>query len=246
MIPDLRDVRYVGTDNFTVGVARSVVTALYGGVSRTISAGSAHADYSLLVSEVGRYVKIMHLEPDEDLNPLVVQALTKYWVKIAWGKDLLCDPRTNGPMIWKINAKDAVYENRDIILPGGEATALGGFDEYRPYGSIPGEWRLIRGQNNWWVTYGGTHGGRAACRIAPWWVWPLNRKEWLKWTIPGHGAGFEGTPVPLPHDAQLPAMTTHDKYLIKLMKANFDNAMEDPQFTSKVLFRDSMIMQEFW
>ena len=234
MLPALNDVRYVGTEHFSASIARAIVTALNGAVTRALSAGTAHADYVSLVGHTKRFVKIIHTESDEKLSLDVVQALTKYWVKTAWGKDLLCVPASNAAMIWKISAKDADYRNFNNILPAGEATAPNSsFFEYRPYGSIPGEWRLFKGQYNWWVTFNGTHGNNAACRAADWWVWPNNLRMWCKWTIPG--AGSQGNAMPLAEKAQLPEMTAREKYLIKMMRANADNEngrfilrLEDP------------------
>jgi hypothetical protein len=247
VIPVLSDLRYVGTEHFGATIARAIIDSLHSAVTRVISVGSAHADYSLLIGQTQRFVKVMNTESDEALNLGVVAALAKYWARTAWGKDLLCVPSSNAAMIWKINAKDADYQNYNHILPAGEATAInGGFEEFRPYGSIPGSWRLFRGQNNWWVTFNGTHGNNAECRRADWWVWPLTTKQWCKWNIGGAGAGTRGNAVPIAAYATLPDMTAQEKYIIRLMKANADNSMDDEHFASKTLWNDSLVMEEFW
>jgi hypothetical protein len=184
MLPSLSDVRYAGTDDFTVAVARSALTALQAHTSSVLPAGSVTADYSDMFTKLGPFLTLWNRESDDKLSAEAIGAVVKYWVKTGWGQDLRCDPRTNAKLLWRVSAKDADYQNRDDILPPGQATlADGEFKEFRPFGSIPGTMRLFEGTNNWWCTDNGTHGGRAACRAADWWVWPKGSRTWHDWTI---------------------------------------------------------------
>jgi hypothetical protein len=244
MVPSLSDIRYVGTEHFTVDIARSIVTALDTYTHSVIPGGSTTADYSGMVTRLAPFVRIMHGESDEDLCLDVVAAIIKYWVKTGWGCDLLCDPRTNVKLLWRVAAKDADYRNREAILPPGQATvAEGCFKEFRPYGSIPGSMRLIEGTNNWWATDGGTHGDRAECRGASWWVWPKASRTWHAWTIGPAGAGANGAAVAKAGHATFGDMSNREVKAIDLMRSNFDDVDgREDLFASKTIWSDAEVM----
>lgn len=244
MVPSLSDIRYVDTVHFTVDVARSIVTALDTHTHSVIPGGSVTAGYSGMVTRLAPFIRIMHLENDQNLCVESVAAIVKYWVKTGWGSDLLCDPRTNAKLLWRVSAKDSDYSNREAILPVAQATVGGGrFKEFRPYGSIPGSMRLFEGTDNWWVTDGGTHGDRATCRGAGWWVWPKASRTWHTWTIGPAGAGVEGGAVAKPGSATFADMTTRESKLIDIMRANFDDvAGREDLFASTTLWADAEVM----
>jgi hypothetical protein len=244
MIPSINDIRYVGTEHFTVGIARSIVTALDTHTHSVIPGGSVTAAYSGMVARLAPFIRIMHTESDENLCIEVVAAIVKYWVKTGWGSDLLCHPRTNAKLPWRVVAKDADYHNAEAILPPGQATVAGAqFKEFRPYGSIPGTMRLFEGTDYWWVTDGGTHGNRAQCRGAPWWVWPKASRTWHAWTIGAVGAGVEGGALAKPGDATFADKTTQEDMVIFIMRGNFDDvAGQEEHFASKKLWADAEVM----
>jgi hypothetical protein len=245
MLPSLGDVRYADTDDFSVDIARSVITALDTHVHSVLPGGSVTADYEGMVTRLKPFIRIMHRESDDDLSAEVVAAVVKYWVKTGWGRDLRCDPRTNDKLLWRVAAKDSDYRNREAILPPGQATvAVGRFKEFRPYGSIPGTMRLFEGTNNWWLTDGGTHGDRAECRGADWWVWPKASRTWHAWTIGAAGVGAQGAEVAKANSAVLEDMTDREAKVIVIMRANFDDCGGDRAalFASKTIWADAEVM----
>jgi hypothetical protein len=233
--------------HFGATVAESIVTELHTHATGVVSPGHVTADYKTMVDTFNPYLRIMHLEGNA-VKPETVAALVKHWVKRAWGHDLLTRPETNATLPWRVNSKDANYENRDGILPVTQAPlAHGQFPEYRPYGSIPGTFRLIEGTSSWWVTDNGTHGGTAACRAADWWVWPKATGTWHRWNVVGtraiNGAGTAGNVVPLHTRAALPPMTDEEIWVVKIMKGNTGSAWADRAlFGSRSLWSDAQVM----
>ncbi|RVU43697.1 hypothetical protein [Rubrivivax rivuli] len=246
MIPPLNCVRYLGRPEFDAGVARIVVDALRDHLSSNPAASTLSADCVKMHEYMDRYLRIMYREPDQGLQVETVAALTKRWISVAWGGDLMSDPRSGAPFKWKVSEKAFDYGNRERILPPAEATQdAGRFAEYRPYGSIPGTMRLFKGKTMWWVTNNGTHGSVADCRSADWWVWPMSSANWFRWTVTGataaSGPGAQGVAVPLPADLSL-KLSPRELKVLSLMRANHDNAMDDSHFTSVQLWHDAGVM----
>ena len=246
MMPRMADIRTIGTDNFDTAVARSIITTLHEHTSSVISANTVSASYATMVTKLKPFVRIMHLEEDDDLCIQTVAALTKYWVSMGWGQDLRSDPRDNSKLLWRVNAKDADYANGQDILPVAQATVNGThFKEFRPYGTMPGTMRLFEGDDFWWCTDDGTHGTRAECRGKPWWVWPVASGTWHAWTIVvgGMAAGQEGAVVAKPQHARLAEMSARESAALRIMIGNFDHDADQAElFASATIWADAEVM----
>lgn len=246
MIPPLNCVRYLDTPEFNTSVARIVIDNLKGHLSSNPAAATLTAEYAKMIDYMDRYVGIMYREPDKELQVETVAALTKRWISVAWGSDLMTDPRNGSPFHWKVTEKAFDYGNRERILPVDEATQPNGrFAEYRPSGSIPGTMRLFKGKTRWWVTNNGTHGNAAECRRAEWWVWPNSSATWFRWVVTGdaavNGPGVQGTALTLPKDVST-KLSARESKVLSLMRANYDNELGDLHFKSQQLWHDAGVM----